>query len=133
LEDGPIVHKVLSGFFGGTDVRPANHFHERDTGAVHIDKAVALARTGLGTMKELSDIFFHVDALYPNTPRHSIDLYVQVTVVAYGEVKLRNLVSLHEIRVRVIFAIEFGLFCNAAIERKTGHDDFFDGLTIDYW
>jgi hypothetical protein len=132
LENGPVVHKILPGFFGGTDIRPADHFHERDTRAIHVNEAVAAAGTGLCTMEELRDIFFHVDALYPNAPRHPIDLDVQVPVMAYRNVKLRNLIALHEIRIRVILAVEFGLLGNAAVERKAGHDDFFDGLSVDY-
>ena len=83
-------------------------------------------------MDEPAGVLFDVDAGDASTPRLAPGDELEVSVDRQWEVELRNLVSLGQVRVEVVLAIEFAEGRDRAVERDPGQDRGLDGRRVQY-
>jgi hypothetical protein len=108
----------------------ADDLHQRDTGPVEVHETDLDAILGR-PMEETTGVFLDVDAGDPGAAERSSRLEFKVTTDAERQIVLRNLVSLGEIGVDVVLAVEFTERRDFAVEGETGQDAELDRGAID--
>src|SRR5215469_10538717 len=76
-------------------------------------------------------IFFHMDSGDTNALEFAIDPEQNVSIPADRPVILGDLITLGQVGVTVILAVEFAKIRNLTVESESGHDDVIDRLLID--
>src|SRR5262249_28050541 len=66
-----------------------------------------------------------------NAPLRAVEGERQVAVAAKGDVVLRDLIALGQVRVKVVLTVELGKLRYLAVQRQRGHDRVLDRLLID--
>ena len=75
-------------------------------------------------------VFFLVDALDADPGIMVIQADVEVAVQGQREIILGDLISLHQVWIGIVLAVELGVFGDVAIQSQTGHDGVFYGLAV---
>lgn len=86
-------------------------------------------------MKQLACIFFHVNPGDPKLPMPTTKLHrkvqIDMTLLGNGDVKLRNLVPLGEVRVEILLAIKLGRHRDLAVECEPQLHGALDHLLVE--
>ena len=133
LDHGMERGEVLAGLFGRTQVGLADNLHERHAGTVHVDQRVAL-----GVVREVlhfGNVLFQMHTFHadgsPAVLQVGIALDLQMTVQGQWQVVLGDLVSLHQVRVRVVLPVKLGELRYMALESQAGHYGVFHRAPVD--
>src|SRR5579864_3635309 len=65
-----------------------------------------------------------------NTTSLSMQVDSEMAITAKRDIVLRDLISLHEIRIVITLAVKFGKSRDRAIQSKTGHNSIGNGFSI---
>src|SRR5476649_541907 len=81
-------------------------------------------------MEQLPGIFFEMNAPNMNSFDLSVDFDVEPAADADRYVVLADLVTLRQIGIEVVLAVEFGVGVDRAVKRECGADYMFHGLLV---
>jgi hypothetical protein len=88
-------------------------------------------------MKQLASIFFHVNPCDSKLPVPTTKLHwkiqINATLLGNGNVKLRNLVPLGQVRVEVLLPIKLGSHGDLTVKSKAQPHGTLDNLLIQNW
>src|SRR3990167_7674736 len=68
-------------------------------------------------MDKLSRVFFQMDPFYPYGLFRAVYFYTEVPVLRHRFIVLRDLVILRQVRIKIIFSVEFHLLRDRAVDR----------------
>src|SRR5688500_17275816 len=81
-------------------------------------------------MQETSGVFFEMDSSNTNTSHLTSHVEFELAVQTQGEIVLRNLVSLHQVRIDVVLTVKLAEVCGTAIKSQPGHNRERDSFPI---
>src|ERR1700686_1843611 len=131
LEDRPQPHNVLARLVGGAQVGLGDDLHQRHPRPVEVDER-RLSLLDRAFVLQLAGVFFEMNAGNAATPRLAVDIEVEVPVAAERQVVLRDLISLGQVRIEGVLAVELREFRNLAVEREGGADGRLDRFPVDH-
>src|SRR5215204_1497884 len=82
-------------------------------------------------MKQSTRVLFDVNPSDTGFPFHAVASECQLATDTERHIVLRDLVTLGEVRIEVVLAVEFAIWRNRAPEREPGAKDRFNGCLID--
>ena len=107
-----------------------NELHQRYAGAVEVDQRVLLS--AVVAMQQPAGVLLEVDALDADRARAGVRLDLERAADAERLVVLRDLVTLRQVGVGVVLAIELGELRDLTAERQPGEDRVRDRLLVDH-
>src|SRR5918992_1588764 len=106
-------------------MRLTDDLHQWHAGPVQIDEA-HLEATRVGAVHEPAGVFLDVDAGDTGAPRLAPANELEMSVDRQRQIELRNLISLRQVWIEVVFAVELAEGRNRAVERHPGQDCCLD-------
>src|SRR5215207_4004221 len=106
-------------------MRLPDDLHQRHPGPVEIDEA-HLDAIRVSAVDEPASVLFDVDACNTGPPCLAPAYELKMTFDCQREIELRYLVSLRQVRIEVVLAIELTEGWDHAVERDPGQDRCLD-------
>jgi hypothetical protein len=103
----------------------ADNLHQGGAGTVDIHQAIALV------VQQARRILLQVDAGNADAPLLALIFNSEITVPAERNIILRDLITFHQVRIRIVLAIKFGVFGDGAVEGKGRHNGVGYRLLVD--
>src|SRR5215204_2438878 len=110
----------------------SHDLHQRHPGSVEIDKADLYAVLA-AAVDEPAGVLFDVHPCNPGLSRLPCGNELEPPIDCQREIELRNLVSLRQVRVEVVLAVELAERRNRAVERNPRQDRRLDSRFIKCW
>ena len=121
--------QVGTGLFGSAHVRVAHHLHERHSRSVHIDQAVGIVISAVNVLK-FGHVLFQVHPFHTHGTVLTIGGDFQSAVHSQRHIVLGYLITLHQVGVGVVLAVELCQTGNLAAQGQAHHDGVFHGLFV---
>ena len=81
-------------------------------------------------MNEFAGVFFHMNARYANAFFLAFHFDIHVAVFGNRQIILGSLEVFRQIRIIIVFAVEFAEFVDGAVERQTSFDGKFHNALV---
>ena len=125
-KNGAKLFQKGNSFGRGAKIRFGDNFNKRDAAAVVVDKSAVL----IG-VKQLTCIFFNVNACYANALFAAFGFNIKITVLAKGQIKLCYLITFGKIGIHIVFAVKCRDRVYLAVEGKSCFYGTFHGIAVE--
>ena len=128
-QDGPKFPDIGPGLFRGPHVGPGDDLHQRDPGAVEIDKGFVRVLV----VQRLAGVLLQMEALNSHLLGFAVRKIEGDHPLAHHRVlELGNLVALRQVGVKIVLAVEHRALVDPGAERQPGSDRLPDTFAVDH-
>ena len=126
------VFHVSTSFGSTTHIRLGYDFNQRYACTVVVNCGGVGGADGCAAVVQLACILFHVDTGNADAFMLAVNNNVDMTAKADRFIKLGNLIVLGQVRIEVVFTVEFVVFLDIAVQRQACFDSEINNLLVQH-